>query len=107
MVTDPNRLDVAEAVLREELVAIDEACSRFRADSEITWLHGAAGSTVRISELLTEALRVALRAADVTGGLVDPTVGAAVRALGYDRDFDALDRDDPRPCAPAGPVRGW
>lgn len=107
LVTDPERLDIAETVLREELRAIDMACSRFRADSEITWLHGQAGTSVRISGLLTEALRVALRAAEVTGGLVDPTVGTAVRALGYDRDFDDVDRDDTRPFEPTGPVRGW
>lgn len=107
MVTDPARLAVAEAVLRDELHAIDQACSRFRADSEITWLEGATGSTVRISPLLTEALHVALRAAEATDGLVDPTVGGAVRALGYDRDFDEIARDTPDPVTPAGPVRGW
>ena len=35
------------------------------------------------------------RAARITDGLVDPTVGTAMRALGYDRDFAALDRDGP------------
>lgn len=107
MVTDPAHLDVAEEVLRDHLAAIDAACSRFRADSEISLLHERAGVTTQISELLTEALRVALRAADLTGGLVDPTVGAAVSALGYDDDFDAIDADDPRPYTSAGPVRGW
>ncbi|WP_086850803.1 FAD:protein FMN transferase [Amycolatopsis kentuckyensis] len=87
IVTDPTRLGDAVAVLREELAAIDAACSRFRVDSEISRLHAAAGHQVRVGPVLAEALAVALRAARLTGGLVDPTVGAAVRALGYDRDF--------------------
>lgn len=107
VVTDPSRMDIAERVLREELCAIDEACSRFRADSEISRLHERAGAAAGISPLLTEALSVALRAADLTGGLVDPTVGRTVRDLGYDRDFDRLDRDGPAPAVPPAPVPGW
>ncbi|MFI5590328.1 FAD:protein FMN transferase [Amycolatopsis sp. NPDC051758] len=87
LVTDPARLGSAVELLHEELDAIDQACSRFRADSEISRLHEAAGWEVRVGPLLAEALSAALRAARLTGGLVDPTVGAAVRALGYDRDF--------------------
>lgn len=33
---------------------------------------------------------VSLRGAEITDGDVDPTVGAAMIALGYDRDFDAI-----------------
>ena len=107
MVTDPAALDHAERVLRAELRAIDETCSRFRADSEISLLHTRAGAPVPVSPLLAEALGVALRAAELTDGVVDPTVGAAIRTLGYDQDFDALRRDDPTPVAPAGGVPGW
>ena len=87
LVADPARLENAGAVLRNELAEIDRACSRFRPDSEITKLHRSAGRTVTVGPLLAEAIDAALRAAELTGGLVDPTVGAAVRALGYDRDF--------------------
>jgi FAD:protein FMN transferase len=90
VVTDPGRLPAAVSLLREELDAIDLACSRFRADSEISRLHERAGHQVRVGALLAEALGAALRAARLTEGLVDPTVGAAVRALGYDRDFALL-----------------
>ncbi|WP_103340457.1 FAD:protein FMN transferase [Amycolatopsis sp. CA-126428] len=93
LVTDPARLGTAVEVLREELAAIDAACSRFRPDSEISRLHEAAGREVRVGPLLAEALGVALRAARLTEGLVDPTVGAAVRALGYDRDFALVAAD--------------
>jgi len=93
LVTDPARLATAVTVLREELAAIDAACSRFRPDSEISRLHEAAGREVRVGPLLAEALGVALRAARLTEGMVDPTVGAAVRALGYDRDFALVAAD--------------
>ena len=43
-----------------------------------------------VSPLLAAALAAALHAAESTGGLVDPTVGAAVSALGYDRDFASV-----------------
>ncbi|MFJ7219582.1 FAD:protein FMN transferase [Amycolatopsis sp. NPDC098790] len=87
LVTSPGDLGAAVDLLSAELAAIDSACSRFRADSEISRLHETAGRQVRVGELLAEALGAALRAARLTGGLVDPTVGAAIRALGYDRDF--------------------
>lgn len=90
LVTDPDRLHAAAAALRAELLAIDRACSRFRGDSEISELHRTAGSIRTVSPLLAEALAAAMRAAELTDGLVDPTVGAAVGCLGYDRDFDEV-----------------
>ena len=87
---DPGVIDAAAMILHEELVAIDRACSRFRADSEISAVHRRAGTSVEISPLLAEAIDTALRVAEDTDGTVDPTVGAAVIALGYDRDFAAL-----------------
>jgi thiamine biosynthesis lipoprotein len=104
-VAEPDALDAAERVLRAELAAIDAACSRFRPDSEISRLP--LGTATAVSPLLAEALGVALRAAEQTDGLVDPTVGHAVRALGYDRDFASIDPDgaDPLPAPQAAP--GW
>ena len=106
VVTAPDRMSQAEAVLRAELAAIDEACSRFRADSEISRLHLAAGRAVTVGPLRGEALAAAFRAAELTGGLVDPTVGAAVCVLGYDCDFAAIPSDRPGPPPPR-PAPGW
>ncbi len=75
---------------RVELAAIDRACSRFRADSELTQLNARAGRPVRVSRLLLEALELALAAASVTEGDVDPTVGRALELSGYDRDWREL-----------------
>ena len=94
-------LAVAVELLREELDAVDAACSRFREDSEIERLHRDAGRAVEVTPLLAEALAVALRAARLTGGLVDPTVGAAVCSLGYDRDFAAVTDGESGSAVPA------
>ncbi len=88
VVTDPGRLPEGRALLEADLADVDLACSRFRPDSELRALRG--GPAQQVSPLLAEAIAVALRAAALTGGDVDPTVGAALPALGYDRDFDQL-----------------
>ena len=104
VVTDPGRLAVAAEMLRAELDAVDEACSRFRADSEISRLHETPGRPVTVGPLLAEALAVAVRAARLTDGLVDPTVATAVRALGYDRDFAEVTDG---PVTAPHPAPGW
>jgi thiamine biosynthesis lipoprotein len=43
-----------------------------------------------VSDLLFDAVTAALRAARLTDGDVDPTVGEALVALGYDRDFSEV-----------------
>ncbi|WP_042380560.1 FAD:protein FMN transferase [Streptacidiphilus melanogenes] len=90
LVTDPTRLAPALRLLHAELAAIDAACSRFRADSELSRVNAAAGAAVVVGPLLAEALDVAWQAAAESGGLVDPTVGASVIGLGYDRTFASL-----------------
>jgi thiamine biosynthesis lipoprotein len=105
VVTDPGGAARAEELLREELAGFDRACSRFRTDSEIRELTRRAGTPVQVSPLLAEAIEVALRAAELTDGLVDPTVGRALAELGYDRDFAELPPD--RPAVPPSPVPGW
>jgi thiamine biosynthesis lipoprotein len=89
-VTAPEALPEALLVLRGELTAVDLACSRFRADSELVRLNESAGRRVRVSERLLEAIRTALRAAEQTNGLVDPTVGRSLRLAGYDRSFSLV-----------------
>ena len=58
-----------------------------------------------VSALIFEAVEAALRAAQVTGGLVDPTVGAALQGLGYDRDFAAVTPGGPAIRVTCGPCR--
>ncbi len=98
-------LGTAVRALRAELAAIDVACSRFRDDSELVAVNAAAGRTVSVSDLLAEAVEVALTAAAQTGGDVDPTLGAALAAAGYDADYETLPADRPA-AAPAEPRPG-
>ncbi len=105
--TDSDTIETAASILRQELMAIDVACSRFRPDSEISRVHRQAGSTVEISPLLTEAIETALRVAQDTDGTVDPTVGGCVIGLGYDRDFAEIGNGNVGPGSPARPAPGW
>ncbi|MCX4095803.1 FAD:protein FMN transferase [Nocardia sp. alder85J] len=97
VVTDPAALTAARSLIEGHLYAVGLACSRFRDDSEIRALATAGGRPVRISPLLADHLRVALAVARDTGGDVDPTVGNALLALGYDRDFTLVETS-------AGPI---
>jgi thiamine biosynthesis lipoprotein len=78
--------------------------SRFRAGSELNRVNAARGEVVPVSRPFARALRAALSAARATGGIVDPTLGAALEAAGYDRDFAELGVD-PRPPGRAAPGR--
>ncbi len=107
LVTDPAALGSARAIADAELAAVDEACSRFRPDSELSRLNECQGRLTRISWLLTELIAEALRAAELTNGDVDPTVASALAAAGYDRDFAELPESGPAAAAGPGAVPGW
>jgi thiamine biosynthesis lipoprotein len=89
-VTDPDALERARVIVELELEGLDRACSRFRADSDLERVNAGAGRFVPAGELLIEAVQVALRAAELTNGDVDPTVGNALVLAGYDRDWRLL-----------------
>jgi thiamine biosynthesis lipoprotein len=89
-VREPESLPGVRALVMGQLAEIDLACSRFRDDSELTRVNRSRGGWVAVSPLFLNALHVALRAARVTDGDVDPTVGRALRLAGYDRDFAEL-----------------
>ena len=108
----PDRLTVALDAVDRELSRLDQQASRFRGDSEISRIHAAPRRLHTVSRGLAEAIGVALTAARWTGGRTDPTVGAAVAALGYDRDFASIGPASvgtaPPDRLPApGPVPGW
>ena len=92
-VTGAAALERACVLLASELAELDLACSRFRADSELSRANAAAGSRMPASERLRDAVRIALGVAEDTDGLVDPTLGDALVEAGYDRDFADL-RDE-------------
>lgn len=90
LVADAGALPTARALVDAELDAIELAASRFRPDSEVSMLAAHAGAPMPISPLLAALIEAALDAARFTDGDVDPTVGSALIALGYDRDINEL-----------------
>ncbi|MDX6507771.1 MAG: FAD:protein transferase [Gaiellaceae bacterium] len=97
----PEELRRIEALFEER----DAIFSRFRPDSELNRVN-AAGAATLVSPLFARMTKTALWARETTGGLVDPTLGAALESAGYDRDFSELaPADQPAgPAAPAGAV---
>lgn len=87
VVADPAALAAARRSVQAVVEEIDRAANRFREDSEISRVNRAGGARVLVSEVFVRAARCALRAAQITGGDLDPTVGASLRIAGYDRDF--------------------
>lgn len=87
----------AIAAARAEVARLEGLLSRFRPESELSRLNRA--RRMRVGPDLMRVLRAALALRRRTGGRFDPGVGAAVRATGYDRSFDA-GLDDPRPPDP-------
>lgn len=112
----PSAQDAADAVVAF-LEDYNERLSRFRPDSELSLLNADSRTTVPASQLLRDAVRVALWAADRTGGLVDPTVLDDLETTGYTASWDpgrrldlrtALDDERPAPrAASANPDRRW
>ena len=108
LVTDPGALPAARDIADAELAAVDAACSRFRADSELSLLNNSSGRLTAVSELFGELIAQALRAAELTGGDVDPTCGQALITAGYDRDFaEVRARPGHHGAAAPAPVPGW
>jgi thiamine biosynthesis lipoprotein len=70
-------------------------------------LRAAGGRWTAASALFREALHAGVRAAAATDGDVDPTVGASLDALGWNRDFDVVvSRGEPAGIALV-PAAGW
>ena len=104
---DPVALSDAIDVLERELDAIDRACSRFRSDSEISRLAASGGRWMPATPILRQALAVGKAAAKATHGAVDPTVGSAMSALGWDADFKVVvSRREPARIELV-PAAGW
>jgi thiamine biosynthesis lipoprotein len=95
VVTDPKFADDAQALVKNQLNAVDEACSRFREDSELARaqrrLLERPGRPVVVSTLLAELIRAGLDAAARTDGDVDPTLADDLSALGYDRGYALIE----------------
>lgn len=75
---------------RRAFETIEDCCSRFRPESELSRMNGAPKRVVPVSALMADILQAADHARTITGGLVDAGLGHAVRAWGYDRSFERV-----------------
>ena len=100
VVADQEQLPAAKLACLQILDQVDLACSRFRDDSDLTRASRGAGGWVAVDPLLICAMTDALRAAEATDGLVDPTLSGPLVALG-----GADRRGRRRPVA--GEPGGW
>jgi FAD:protein FMN transferase len=82
----------------------DRTFSRFVPRSELNAVNAYAGRPTLVSPRFAAMVDLALAAAEQTRGLVDPTLGVALEAAGYDRDFAALPPDG-GPAGSAAPSR--
>lgn len=71
----------------------DRRFSRFHPSSELNRVNAAPLGLTLVSEEFASMLALSLDAARASDGLVTPTVGGALVAAGYDRDFARLPAD--------------
>lgn len=119
-VTDDAALRPAARLADRTLARTEKAADLRLAHAEVHRLDGSAGTLIRVSHRLAALLRANLDAAELTGGLLDPTVGAAVLAAeagtadgtgdhlrGRRRDLELIPTCG-RPTAPGPrPAPGW
>ena len=88
------------------LADVDEVCSRFRDDSDLSRVNANPGRWVEVDPLLVAAVEVACVAAAATDGLVNPLLGRPLVQLGYDRDFGLLGHCEDEPPVHETPLPG-
>jgi FAD:protein FMN transferase len=107
VVTKPESLSTATSAVEEIVKAIDQAASRFRKDSELSRINASPERVAKVSPLLAQAIGTALRAAELSDGAVDPTIGSAVKLAGYDTDFAEVPSDGDRLHLVEQRIPGW
>jgi thiamine biosynthesis lipoprotein len=90
IVADTLAHEAAAAVFvaRRRLLEWHDQFSRFRSDSELTRLNADPAETVPVSPMMRRVVEAAIRVAEATGGLVDPTLLDQIERAGYDVHFD-------------------
>ena len=91
----------AEALVRN----YDRRLSRFDPASELCALNADLRDAVPASSLLRDAVRAGIQAAEQSGGLVDPTLLAALERAGYAQSRAPWRVDAEAPAAPSAPLR--
>jgi len=98
-------LEPARRIAVRLLAEVDRTCSRFRSDSDLVRANASAGSWTNVDPLLVKAISAAIEAAAQTDGLVDPTLGHSLEAVGYDRDIALIPAASHDPAGVPLPAR--
>jgi len=98
----PEACTTAGPMVKELFDAWDRLFSRFRPDSDLERVNASSGRPAPVGPTFLAVTRASIAAAHATDGLFDPTLGARIVALGYDRTFAELpvDRIDAGRLAP-------
>lgn len=91
---------------RTRLHELERRWSRFLDNSDVTVLNAANGAPVIVHPDTRLLVERAVEGWYRTAGRFDPTVLDAMVAIGYDRDFGAIDRDSPGPVSTTVPAPG-
>jgi len=75
--------------------SFEKRLSRFDPASELSRVNNERQDSIRVSPTLLNAMEVALWAAEITGGLYDPTILANLEKAGYDRSFEKIKEVSP------------
>ena len=102
----PEAADAGVAHARARLVELERRWSRFVDTSDVSILNAANGAPVIVHPDTRLLVERAVEGWHRTGGRFDPTVLDAMCAIGYDRDFDAIDRVSPDPVSTTIPAPG-
>ena len=102
-----RQAQAGSAAVRDLFGRWEGALSRFLPESELACLNRHAGEPVAVSALLYEVIVTALKAAQATEGLYDPTLLRHLVAVGYDRSFATLPPQTPAAAGLPGPGGGW
>jgi FAD:protein FMN transferase len=70
--------------------SIEDTCSRFKEDSELSRLNQQVGKEVEISELLFSILKDALRFFEETNGVFNPGILSAIENSGYTKSIEYI-----------------
>jgi thiamine biosynthesis lipoprotein ApbE len=82
--TSAGRLAEAVDAARSQIARIDAAANRFDPASDLSRVNAAGGRRTEVAPLTVQAMRLAVDAARVTRGAVDPTIGQELVSLGGD-----------------------
>jgi thiamine biosynthesis lipoprotein len=108
-IIDADENEAAEALAQVPVWFEDweNILSRFRANSELNRLNHNQGRAMPVSETFAQVLHHALEVANLTHGIVTPTILDALESAGYDASFELLNEKIARTQNSSTAVPDW